>query len=130
MPKKIYPYQFDIKGDPYPLVPFSVLSDKKERRDYFALIDSGAIISFFREDIAERLGIEIEKGEEITLKGIGGWIKGYKHELHLEVSKKIFSCPVVFSREYFISLNILGRNSFFEKFKITFDEAQKRVILT
>ena len=126
----MYPYRFDIKGEPHPLIPFSILSNKKERKDYYALIDSGSIISFFREDIAERLGIVIENGEEITLKGVGGWIKGYKHELIIEVNRKRFSCPVVFSRDYFISLNILGRNSFFEKFKITFDEAQKRVILT
>ncbi|WKZ25766.1 MAG: hypothetical protein QY322_00410 [bacterium] len=35
----------------------------------------------------------------------------------------------IFSNDYQASINILGRSGFFEKFKITFDEAKKSVIL-
>ena len=129
MPKMIsFPYQPDVKGNLFPLVSIS-LSYKDNRNDYFALIDSGATVSIFKIDVAEYLGVEIEKGEEIVMSGVGGWIKGYVHKLTLEVAGQKLTCPVVFSREYLVSFNILGRKSFFEKFKITFDESQKRVIL-
>lgn len=123
-----FPYNSDIKGDLFPIIPVS-LQFKDKRKDYFALIDSGATVSIFKLDVAERLEIEIEKGEEIVLGGVGGRIKGYMHNLKVEVAGKKFDCPVVFSREYFVSFNLLGRASFFENFKITFDESQKRVIL-
>ncbi len=125
----LFPYQADIKGNMFPLIPVS-LEYKSNKNNYLALADSGATISIFRKDIADFFGIEIEKGEEIELRGAGGWFKGYIHKLTAEVAGKKFACPVVFSRDYLISLNIIGRNSFFEKFKITFDEANKSVILT
>ena len=90
-----------------------------------ALIDSGATISVFKEEIAEQLGIEVESGEKITLGGVGGRIVGYIHKLRINIANKEFVCPVVFSHEYFVSLNLLGRSGFFEKFKIIFEENKK-----
>ena len=90
--------------------------------DSGALIDSGATVSIFKEDVALSLGLEIEKGKEIWLGGVGGHIKGYLHELKVEVAGKRFVCPVVFSYEYLVSFNLLGREAFFNNFKITFEE--------
>lgn len=94
-----------------------------------ALIDSGASISIFGEDTANELNINIEKGEKRILGGVGGRIVGYVHKIKIKVAGKVFICPIVFSREYKVSFNLLGRDTFFEKFKITFDEAKKHVIL-
>ena len=90
------------------------------KKDFWALIDSGATVSIFRAEIAEALGIEIEKGEEIWLGGVGGHIKGYLHEVKIEAAGRKFLCPIVFSREYFVSFNLLGRQEFFKRFKIVF----------
>ena len=78
------------------------------------MIDSGANISVFREEIAECLEIVIEDGEETLLQGLGGRIVGYIHELKVRVDDEEFPCKVVFSKEFTVGLNILGREGFFE----------------
>lgn len=113
----------------YPIISVSIFSDSSKTK-ISALIDSGASISIFGEDTAQELSINIESGEKRILGGVGGRIVGYVHKVKLKVASKTFICPVVFSREYKASFNLLGRDTFFENFKITFDEAKKNVILT
>ena len=67
-----------------------------------ALVDSGASFSVFRSEIADYLKIPIEKGNLLYLTGIGGRILGYLHRLLIKVGSKVFSCKVVFSKEYII----------------------------
>jgi hypothetical protein len=112
----------------YPIVSVS-LSNKKLSTKTSALIDSGASISIFSETVANTLNINIESGEKRVLGGVGGRIVGYVHNVKIKVAGKSFICPVVFSREYNVSINLLGRDTFFEKFRITFDEKEKTVIL-
>jgi len=112
----------------YPIISVS-LSKGSYKTKVSALIDSGASISIFGEDTANELNIHIEKGEKRMLGGVGGRIVGYVHKIKMKVAGKSFICPVVFSREYKVSFNLLGRDTFFEKFKITFDEKNKSVIL-
>ena len=86
------------------------------------LVDSGATISIFRVEVAHSLKIDIVKGKEIYLGGVGGRIKGYIHNLTLEIGNQAVKAPVVFSHEYNVSFNLLGRQGVFEHFKIIFDE--------
>jgi len=122
-----YKYNFS-NNNFYPTIAVALLNKNKVARS-LALIDSGASVSIFNLDIAEQLGIKIETGERTTLSGVSGRIAGYVHRVKARVAGKTFICPVVFSREYKASFNLLGRKGFFEKFKITFDEANKSVIL-
>lgn len=124
----LFPYKTDPLGNRYPVIPISFIFPRKKRR-WFALIDSGATISIFRPEVAESLGITINNGKEMYLGGVGGRIKGYVHELPIEVAGKRFRCPVVFSREYTVSFNLLGRKEFFRHFRITFEEQRNRVVL-
>ena len=94
-----------------------------------ALLDSGANISVFRQEIAECLGLQIESGEEILLHGLGGRVMGYIHEVTMKVEQISFPCKVVFSSELTVGINLIGRQDFFEKFKVTFNENNKEVIL-
>lgn len=94
-----------------------------------ALVDSGASFSIFRPEIAEYLGIKIEKGKPLYLEGIGGRILGYLHNLSIESSGKKFRCKIIFSHEFHVSLNLIGRDNFFEHFLITFDEKNRKLIL-
>ena len=112
----------------FPLIPITLIKENVEI-DTDALIDSGANISVFREEIAECLEIVIEDGEEILLQGLGGRIVGYIHELKIRVDDEEFPCKVVFSKEFTVGLNILGREGFFEYFQVTFNERGKEVIL-
>ncbi|MBN2543380.1 hypothetical protein JXI42_10990 [bacterium] len=94
-----------------------------------ALIDSGANMSVFSADIADYLEVELEAGKKIYLQGIGGRILGYAHTIKIDIEKKEFKLKVVFSRELFTSFNILGRDNFFNFFRIIFDEENKMFAL-
>jgi len=116
------------KDKKFPIIPITLIKESIEI-DIDALIDSGANISVFREEIAECLEIVIEDGEEILLQGLGGRIVGYIHELKVRVDDEEFPCKVVFSKELTVGLNILGREGFFEYFRVTFNEGAREVIL-
>lgn len=65
------------------------------KKDFLALIDSGATVSIFKAEVAEALGIDIETGKEI----------------------------------YLVSFNLLGRQEFFRRFRIIFEEKKNSVRL-
>ena len=84
-----FPYQ--KSGDNYyPVVKLAVFFGN-EKAVLEALIDSGANISIFGEEIAQLLGIEIERGRKIYLGGVGGRIMGYIHKLKMETAGKTFN---------------------------------------
>lgn len=118
---KIFPYQKNSSGDFFPLIDIFVYNKNYASR-IFALVDSGAAVSIFRKDVADQLNLKIETGRETYLGGVGGRIKGYVHELKIEVVGKRFLCPIVFSYEYSVSFSLLGREGFFKRFKIIFEE--------
>ena len=121
---RVFPYRQNPEGQFFPVVPFR-LNVKRQIIDSSALIDSGATISVFRSDVAHDLSLKIESGKEIYLGGVGGRIKGYIHKLDIEIAGKKFLCPVVFSHEYLVSFNLLGREAVFKQFKIIFEENKK-----
>lgn len=123
-----FPYYKIPDGRHFPIVPLKLKCRKKMTKTS-ALVDSGATTSIFRPEVAEDLGIKIEDGEEINLAGVGGRIKGYIHNLTVEVAEKRFRCPIIFSHEYTVSLNLLGREGFFKKFVVIFDEKKKEMRL-
>lgn len=118
---RIFPYRQNPESQFFPIVPLR-LSLKTKKIDSSALVDSGATISVFRPDVAHDLSLTIESGKEIYLGGVGGRIKGYIHKLKIEIADKKFLCPIVFSREYTVSFNLLGRDAFFRQFRIIFEE--------
>lgn len=123
-----FSYKKDARGEYFPIVDLLIYhKDRVERTS--ALIDSGATISVFKDEFAQKLRIEIEKGKETYLGGVGGRIKGYIHKIKIQISGKKFICPVVFSHEYLVSLNLLGRDTFFKKFRIIFEEKKKLLML-
>lgn len=122
-----FQYRIDASGNNYPIVPLTLKF--KQKKDLLALIDSGATVSIFKAEVAEALGIEIESGKELYLGGVGGHIKGYLHKVEVEIAGKKFVCPIVFSREYLVSFNLLGRQEFFKRFKIIFEENKNLIRL-
>lgn len=118
-----FPYQKTVGGDYFPLIDFTVYYKNKVVRTS-ALVDSGATISIFRSELAEQLEIEIEKGRRVYER-----IKGYVHKVKFKIAGKEFLCPIVFSREYLVSFNLLGRETFFKKFRIIFEEKKNSLKL-
>lgn len=123
---KVFPYQKDLRGDYFPIIEIFV-KNKTYSIKLLTLLDSGATTSVFSSEAAEELDLDIEKGKEIFLHGVGGKIKGYMHNLTLEIAGKKVVAPVVFSEEYLVSFNLLGRSGIFKQFKITFEEKHLRV---
>lgn len=122
-----FPY-LEKDGQHFPVVEVILKSFNRTIRIQ-ALIDSGASFSVFRPEIAEYLGIVLERGKKIYLTGIGGRILGYLHILTLGLGRRFFRCKVVFSPEFRVSFNLLGRDNFFEPFTISFLEKRKQVII-
>ena len=112
----------------YPIVPLVIEHGQFSLRTE-ALVDSGATVSVFKDSIADYLGIRIDNGERISLQGIGGRIIGYVHEVRIIIGDISFRASVVFSEEFTVSMNILGRKNFFQQFIVSFDEHRQKVIL-
>ena len=112
----------------FPIIPIKLVSNDIIV-DTLAYLDSGASISLFRIDIANQMNIDIENGEKIHLEGISGKITVYIHKLKIIVADLEFILKVGFSEEYVASFNLLGRDNFFNKFLITFDEMKRKLFL-
>lgn len=125
--KKEFSY-FEKNGQWFPIIEVTLKHGSKQI-NVEALLDSGASFSVFQPEIAEYLGITIEKGSKIYLTGIGGRILGYLHKIPVTIAQTTFSCKVVFSQEFNVSLNLLGRNNFFLPFIISFFEKKRKVSL-
>lgn len=119
---------FEKDNQYFPIIEVRLKSSKSEI-NVKALIDSGASFSVFRPEIAQELGIVLEKGKKVYLTGIGGRILGYLHELYITLGNKTFRCKIVFSPEFNVSFNLLGRDNFFLPFIISFLEKNKKIII-
>jgi len=116
-----------------PSIPITI-SGSGGRYQFIALLDSGADISVIPKDVAELLNLNID-GKKEEAKGIGGKVPAVQTTLNLEVGKPHeiyqFNIPVkVILTDSGEELPILlGRAGFFDKFVITFDQRNEKVIL-
>lgn len=116
------------RGRPYPLVPVTLKA--QQELTLYALVDSGAVISLFPEDVARAIGLSLDKGKDLYLTGVGGYIKGKLIPgIELVIEEVKIKIPIVFISYTPIELAILGREGFFEAFEITFKEWEKKLIL-
>ncbi len=90
----VFKYYYNGEGY-FPSVPLYVSAGDKKLKLH-ALVDSGATISVFKDEVADQLGIDIERGREIYLGGVGGRIKGYIHKLEVEIAGKKFFALLFF----------------------------------
>lgn len=96
---------------------------------YQALLDSGANVSIVHAEIAEQLGLDLEKGEKFSFAGICGVASGYIHIVDIEIGGYLFAdVPVVFTKEINpYGFGILGHEKLFDRMKITFEMAKKQI---
>lgn len=114
-----------------PSIPITLIGPK-ERFDTVALIDSGADISCIPRRIAEILGLKLN-GEIIEAYGLGGTAKTIETTIRVMISKGheryIFRLPVKIVIDEYNFPVLLGRNGFFDEFKIIFDQKKEKVSL-
>ena len=114
----------------YPIIPV-VIRGTKELTIY-ALVDSGAVISLFHNQVADAVGIDLSRGKPIYFSGIVGYVKGVLiDDVVIELRELGFrtSIPIVFTEYISSDLAILGRKGFFEKFEIVFREWKRELKL-
>ncbi len=117
-----------LKGRYYPIIQVVLRKNNKIIKTE-ALVDSGAVISLFQGSIADALDIDLESGEKRLFQGIGGKIVGYVHKLMVNINELEFPCKIAFSNEIATSLNMLGREDFFDELLLTFDDRNKQLII-
>lgn len=93
---------------------------------FHAVVDSGSPYCMFRSDIGESIGIEVKKG---TQEHVGGIIQDppepiYFHRVKIYVeSDWVIEVTAGFVKK--LSVNgILGRNGFFDNFRVRFDHSE------
>lgn len=122
-----FPY-VKFHGKFYPLIPIT-LRRGRYNVSTFALIDSGASISVFRPEIAHALRLPIKGREKFSLSTADGKVGIGVAKVGVEVEESRFQAKIGFSDTYAASFNILGREGFFHRFSICFNEIMKTVVL-
>ncbi len=126
----IFPYKrvsLDKRG---PVVPVRV---QGARRWLYAnaFVDTGADYSVFYSEVASMLGLRMQQGErrEVTV-GDGDAMVLYMHTLPVFFCGATFSARIGFSGQLGTGFNILGRDSFFDRFQFCFNDRDKRLRVT
>jgi len=92
---------------------------------YNCLIDSGASISHMHYDLGRSLGIDIEKGQKITAKGVAGIsFPSYIHKVKFNIKHYTCDIDVAFSKQFKFDVGLLGRKDFFDIFNIYFYQSK------
>lgn len=113
-----------------PSIPLTFIG--KESFDTVALLDSGADISAMPKDIAEILGLNL-RGKVSFAYGIGGKARCVETKVTILIAKGHesyrFTIPMKVILDKYDFPILLGRAGFFDKFVITFDQQEKKVLL-
>ncbi|MBI2667875.1 aspartyl protease family protein [Candidatus Woesearchaeota archaeon] len=131
-------YKTIERPDPFPsesapAIPITLIGSK-DKIDIIGLLDSGADYSVIPKDMAEILGLDLSsKSEEIG--GIGGNVKAIKTKMKINISKGrenytfligVYAVEDDMKDDFPI---LIGREDFFDKFKITFIESKKKIYI-
>ncbi len=111
-----------------PIVIFSI-----KGIEFFGIIDSGADSSIIPKEVAEILGLEINKLEDDEIKTVNGQIVKVKRA-YFDVSfKDLRETKIINKTPFHISLDdslnniVIGRAGIFDHFTVIFEQMYKRV---
>lgn len=109
-----------------------VVLSGKEKIDTIALLDSGADISAISRDMAEILGLDL-RSKHSPAYGIGGRTDAIDTDMGITVEKGhekySFRIPVKVILGNYDFPVLLGRAGFFDKFMISFKQADGKILL-
>jgi hypothetical protein len=109
-----------------------LFNEKISRNLYSFIVDSGADISLAPQQLAERIGLDWNRGKKITLSGISPkpecTLEGRLHKISALVPDLAFelTLPVCFANGN--APYLIGREGFFDQFDITLDKTRRRTI--
>jgi hypothetical protein len=122
----------DLKA---PAIPVMLLG-KDAGKPFFttALVDSGADFSAIHESVARILGLGLS-GEKEEIRGISGSAKAVRSKITVVVSNKQMKAELAVEVRVVLGEPqddfpvLLGRKGFFERFEITINEKEKKIVL-
>lgn len=114
---------------PYPVIPVSLVSAKKEiLRDF--IVDTGADTTTLPKYLAEELGVDLKNLPRATSQGISKRpTRTWETRIKIKIGDKIFK-----ARCSFVASNkippLLGKLDIFSHFNFYFDNDKDRLVLT
>ncbi len=128
MPAICLDYAKTKESKPYVFVKLKRLG--KEFETIF-LVDSGADYSIMTAELAEGLGIPLDRLPKKKIRGIGGMIELSSQDIRYEINgtEIAFDAKTFFGRDYKGGINLLGRKPLFSKARITFDDAKQQLTI-
>ncbi|MEK6871374.1 MAG: retropepsin-like aspartic protease [Nanoarchaeota archaeon] len=111
-----------------PLIPLTFYG--RENRDVIGILDSGSDISIIPKEIVEFLEIELfDNNEVFGISGTSIKVKEGKMRITFGKGREFynFEIPILVPDSDDVPL-IIGRKGFFDQFKITFIESEKKIL--
>ena len=112
----------------------AVFSNGDQKMELYALVDSGADMSAIDYRRAEKLGMDLSS-PKVSTYGVAGNIDSVISNVDIEVARGheryTINVPirVLYPKSETLSHTIIGRKGFFDRFRITFDEANQKVTM-
>lgn len=130
MTKFIFPYgirfQEDGRTDLFPAGEFFILGYRNKGIRAIFHIDSGATTSILPASDASTLGIKLETGQKMFVRGfMGEPATGYRHFIKIKSGAMTIRIPIIFVSGVAVP-RILGREGVFTQFSILFDDMRRR----
>lgn len=115
-----------------PVIPVTI-QHGEVKIGYHVLVDSGADLCIFHEEIGVALGIAVRKGEKCEVFGVGGKASFYYlHTVTLVVGGWPHKVEVGFMPDVagrIMPYGIVGQKGFFDQFVVKFDLLKEEVEL-
>ena len=100
------------------------------RLQYFCLVDSGSDYCFFSNEVAKNLNLDLARAKQVEARGVTGHIfKAYFLPVTFTVGGWDCTVNAGFSSDLGTPYGILGRQGFFESFRVCIDEKLKEIEL-
>ena len=125
-----FPYLKDAQGRYAPIIYLQVWTGN--RWLYLqAYVDSGASWSVFHVDVAQLLGIKLNKAKRRYIAlGNGSVIPIYLQHIKVRFAGSEFLAPAGFSDALRVGFNLLGRAGFFNRFTMCFNDRARVLTAT
>lgn len=105
-----------------PLVPVRFIYKDKATLPILAMVDSGADYSYVTSEVADLLGIKLNKEKSVRSFGVDGALfLAYESAVELELGGHRFTAKVLFADKLGAFKVILGQKDFFSKARIVFE---------
>jgi hypothetical protein len=116
-----------------PIIPVT-FSNGDESFEILGLLDSGADLTAFTQEIAEVLGLDLSGKPEPCIVAGGNTIDSIQSKVRLSIGKGHEHYHLMIPVKVLMIKNgttppLLGRMGFFSEFKITFDEMNEKIQL-